>query len=59
MPELLTPDDIAKELGVSRQWITYLLREGKIKAMKVSRNWFITKENFEVYKAEQKPAKKK
>ena len=58
MADFLTPIDLAEELKVSRQWITELLRQGRIKGTKISRNWFITRKDFEAYKKAEKPAKK-
>lgn len=50
MPELINPDNAAKELNLSPQWIRKLLQKGEIEGQKLGRNWVITKDAIEAYK---------
>ena len=55
MTKLLTPDDAAIELDYSPQWVTTLLRRGLIRGQKLNkRQWVITREDLDKYKAELK-----
>jgi excisionase family DNA binding protein len=47
--ELLTVEDITSRLNVSDQTLRRYIREGKLKARKVGRQYYITKENFIKY----------
>ena len=44
--ELLTVDDIANTLGVNVVTIRRYIRRGKLKAQKIGKNYFVSKENF-------------
>jgi len=44
MPEIYTPEEVAKKLKVSEQTVRRYLRENKIKGFKIGNNWRI-KEN--------------
>lgn len=52
MPELLTTDQVAKELNCTPQWVTYLLRENKLRGRKLRQEWIVTREDLEAFKAE-------
>jgi len=47
--ELLSVDDIAKALGVHNVTILRYIRSGKLKARKIGRGYYISKENFEKF----------
>jgi excisionase family DNA binding protein len=42
----LTTTQAAAKLGVSRSWLRHLIRDGKLKAEKIGRDWLI--EEFEL-----------
>jgi excisionase family DNA binding protein len=44
-----TMADIAKILGVSKQWVSRMVRDNAIKAYKFSGTYRIAKEDFENY----------
>ena len=47
--ELYDIDDLCKFLNISRFTANKLCREGQIKAIKVGRDWKVTKESLEKY----------
>lgn len=59
MTELLKPSEAAKELGYTPQWVTYLLREEKIKGRRLGNQWVIAREDLEAYMAEREKSAKK
>ena len=44
--EILTVGDMAKTLGVNIHTIRRYVRTGKLKAQKIGRNYYVSKENF-------------
>lgn len=48
----------AELLGVSRQWIAQLCREGVLEATKFGRDWIITRSSLEAYREQQDKDKK-
>lgn len=49
MAELLSPKDVSAQLGVSRQWVTELIRRRELKAERVGDRWVITQEAVNDY----------
>ena len=50
MSMLIGPTEAAKILDVSTQWVTELLRTGKLGGQKVGQRWVIEKDLVEAYK---------
>ncbi len=48
--ELLTPTQAARLKGVSRQWITNLIRQGKLEAMQIAGRNFVRQRDVLAYK---------
>jgi len=46
----LTAKQVAQELGVSMSFVARLCRNGKLKARKLGRDWFIDPASVEAYK---------
>lgn len=44
--ELLEVEDVAKELGVHQVTIRRYIRGGRLKATKIGKRWYISKERF-------------
>lgn len=44
--ELMTPSQIAKEIGVSRQWIYNLLKREKIETVNIAGRIFVNKQEI-------------
>ena len=49
MPNFYTPEEIAKELKVSKKAIYYWLNNGKLKGIKVGNLWRVTREAIEEF----------
>lgn len=49
--ETITVREAAEMLGYTREMIYYLIRKGKLHAVKPGRDWQVDKESVEVYKA--------
>jgi len=47
--ELLRVDDIAKGLGVNKETIRRYIRQGKIKAQKIGRRYFVSADNLKTF----------
>jgi len=47
MDELLSTQDAALILGVSRQWVYHLCRTGRIVAVRVGKGYIITRDELE------------
>lgn len=47
--ELLKVEDIAKALGCNMETIRRYIRSGKIKAQKIGRRYYVSKENFKTF----------
>ena len=50
MDDLIGPDKAARILGKSEQWVTTLLREGKLPGQRVGQRWVLRREDVEAYK---------
>lgn len=46
----MTPQDVADELGISRQRVYVYLRNGRLRATNLSGTWVITREQFEEFR---------
>jgi excisionase family DNA binding protein len=57
MDNVLSPADAAKELDCTTQWVTELLRTERLNGIKFGRQWVITREDLEAYKAERQKSK--
>lgn len=58
MTDILGPPEIAEVLNVSQQWVTKLLREGKIKGKRMGRQWFVSRQAVEKYQRERSKVRK-
>lgn len=47
--ELLKVEDIAKALSCNMETIRRYIRQGKIKAQKIGRRYYVSKENFKAF----------
>lgn len=54
MADLIGPEEAAEILGVSRQYVTRLLKDGKIPGQKVGQRWVIQREDVEEYQRAQR-----
>jgi excisionase family DNA binding protein len=45
LENFLTPTQFAKKLGITRQGVHKLIREGRIRAERIGRQYFIRKDN--------------
>lgn len=52
--DVLTVEDVAKELSVSPGWVRRLAQDGKL-GRKVGRQWLFTSKEVEDYKRNRKP----
>lgn len=50
MSELITPAEAAEIIGVTKRWVTSLLREGELEGQKVGHRWVIPKAVALAYK---------
>lgn len=60
--ELLNTDEVAKKLKITRQHATALIREGKLPATKIGRDWVVDAEDLKLVEKRPKrgrPRKKK
>ena len=51
VPELLSPADVAKALGVSEADVMAVLESGELKAKKIGASWRITRAALDAYLA--------
>lgn len=60
MYDFVSPSQAAKILGVSQQWVTQLIRDGKLRAIRVGQRWIIVRLVVERlrYEREQEKARK-
>jgi excisionase family DNA binding protein len=49
---MATTDEVARELGLTRETVQQAIRHGKLRARKVGRMWFVDRRAIEAYKAE-------
>lgn len=56
MSDLIGPEEAARILGKSRQWVTQLLRDEKLPGQKVGQRWIIRREDVEKLRDEAPPA---
>jgi excisionase family DNA binding protein len=47
--DLLESKDIAERLNISMPTVSKYLKDGRIKAQKIGREWYITEENLESF----------
>ncbi len=47
--ELFKVEDIAKELGCNMETIRRYIRQGKIKAQKIGRRYYVSKDNLKAF----------
>jgi len=52
MTEFISTGEAAVILGITRQSMGWLLRNGRVKAQKVGRNWIVEKNSVLEYKKE-------
>jgi len=52
--DILTVDDVAKELDVTPGWVRQLCYEGRL-GKKIGRQWLITREELDSYKTNRRP----
>ncbi len=50
--EILNPLQASKILGYTQQWVTELLRKGKLRGQRVGKLWIVTRDDVLAYKAE-------
>ncbi len=52
MTKLISTEEAATILGITRQSMAWLLRNGRVKAQKVGRSWVVEKDSLLEYKKE-------
>lgn len=56
---LMSTQEAAKTLGVSRQYVTKLVREGKVKASRAGRDWLVLRSSLEKLKGKDRSRKRR
>lgn len=55
MADVISSQEAAQLLGKTRQWVAELCRRGLIDCQRIGRDWIISRESVERYKASQPP----